>query len=107
MKINQRMCSTLLTAAAALLTCFSLASASSSGSDIKNKSGKKSEASKEEKANTKLPPCGACTNLVASFDQVKITGHVDPLWIPNSDDSNISKNSYVNMIPHALRTRNL
>ncbi len=70
MKINQRKYSSILTAAA-LLTCLTLASAGSSGSDIKNKSGKKSEASKEEKANTKLPPCGACTNLVASFDQVK------------------------------------
>jgi hypothetical protein len=37
----------------------------------KNKSAKKgAEASKEEKANAKLPPCGACANLVASFDQV-------------------------------------
>lgn len=70
MKIKQRNCSSVLTAAA-LLTCFFLASAAgSSGNDIKNKSGKKSDASKEEKANTKLPPCGACTNLVASFDQV-------------------------------------
>jgi hypothetical protein len=42
-------------------------------SDTKSKNGKKpSEATKEEKANTKLPPCAACGNLVASFDQVKL-----------------------------------
>ena len=36
--------------------------------DVKNK--KPLEASKEEKANAKLPPCAACGNLVASFEQV-------------------------------------
>ena len=50
-----------------LLVGLSLAASDSS----KNKSGKKpSEASKEEKANAKLPPCAACGNLVASFEQV-------------------------------------
>ena len=31
---------------------------------------KKSDAGKDEKANAKLPPCGACNNLVTSFEQV-------------------------------------
>ena len=62
---------------AAFLACISVVCGSSSSGDgpnnnQKTKGGKKSEASKEEKANTKLPPCGACTNLVASFDQVII-----------------------------------
>ena len=50
-----------------LLAGLSLA-ASDSG---KSKNGKKpSEVSKDEKANAKLPPCAACGNLVASFEQV-------------------------------------
>jgi len=60
--------------AAAFFVCFSIVSAGSNdgpnNNNNNNKGGKKAEASKEEKANAKLPPCAACTNLVASFDQV-------------------------------------
>ena len=54
--------------AAALLALASVTSAA--GNDAAPKTVKKSEINKEERANTKLPPCVACSNLVTSFDLV-------------------------------------